>query len=127
MRRYYINISIIIKLFLMGQILVNKKVDIPIPPIEKGVNEVVETLTEDVYDCIIDNIYNCVPAVEDLRLELVVDHPSVTFHYEQQLVGKREIYFSNLSDFDDQIKYCMVMVERELTKELAGVSRHLYG
>lgn len=126
MRRYYINISILIKLFLMGQVLVNKRVDIPIPPIEKGVNEAIETLTEDVYDCIIDNIHNRVPGVEDLRLELIVNHPSIIFHYEQQLVGKKDIYFSNLPGFDDHIKHCMVMVEREWTEELARVSRHLY-
>lgn len=110
----------------MGQVLVNKKVDIPIPPIEKGVNEAVETLTEEVYDYIIENIHNCVPDVEDLRLELVVDHPSITFHYEKQLVDKREIFDSNSAIFDERIKYCMVTVEYELTKRLTYISKHLY-
>ena len=126
MRRYYINISIVIKLFLMGQVLVNKKVDIPIPPIEKGVNETVETLTEEIYDCIICSIHNCISNVEDLQLELVVDYPSITFRYEKQLVDKRVIFDSNSAIFDDRIKYCMVMVERELTKRLTEVSQHLY-
>lgn len=127
MRRYYVTISIIIKFFMMGQVLVNRKVDIPIPPIEKGVNEAVETLTEEVYDAIIQGIADSrIPCVEDLRLELVVDYPSTTFHYEQQLVDERVIFDSNSAVLDDRIKYHMVMVEREWTEELARVSRHLY-
>ena len=126
MRRYYINISIIIRLFLMGKMLGNKRVYVPIPPIEKGMNEAVETLTEEVYDFIICNIHNCSSDVEDLRLELVVDYPSTTFHYEQQLVDERVIFDSNSAVLDDRIKYHMVMVERKWIEELARVSRHLY-
>lgn len=126
MRRYYVTISIIMRLFMMGQMLANKKVDIPIPPIEKGVNEAVEILTEEVYDYIHDTIHNCVSDVEDLRVELLMENSSITARYEKQLVEKREIFDSNSAIFDDRIKYSMVTVERELAKELAGISRHLY-
>lgn len=51
---------------------------------------------------------------------------SITTHYEKQLVNKREVYFSDLSNFDEYIRYRMVMVERELVKKLAAISNHLY-
>lgn len=73
-----------------------------------------------------DKTHSRIPCVEDLRLELVVDYPSTTFHYEQQLVDERVIFDSNSAVLDGRIKYHMVMVEREWTEELARVSRHLY-
>lgn len=128
MRKYYIEISVIINLFLMGERLVNKRVYVPIPPIEKGVNEAVEILTEEVYSAINQSIAdNCVPEVEDLRLELWMECPPPnTVHYEIQLVEKGEVYLPEYPITLDKIRFCMVAVERELTKILAGVSRHLY-
>lgn len=110
----------------MGQVLANKKVEIPIPPIEKGVNEAVEILTEEVYDYIHDTIHNYVSDVEDLWVELLMENSSITARYEKQLVEKREIFDSNSAIFDDRIKYCMVKVEHELTKRLTYISKYLY-
>lgn len=121
---YYRTISILVRLFLMGKILLSEKVYVPIPPIEKGMNEAAETLVERVYDCIRDNIHNC--DVEDLRVELLMENSSITARYEKQLVGKREVFDSNSSTFDDRIKCQMVTVERELADELSLVSKHLY-
>lgn len=126
MRCYYVQMTVIIKLFLRGKIILSEKVYVSIPPIEKGVNEAVETLTEDIYDRIIDNIHNCVPDVEDLRVELLLENSSITARYEKQLVDQREIFDSDSAILDDRIKYCMVMIERELTKILAYISKHLY-
>lgn len=110
----------------MGKILVNKRVYFPIPPIEKGVTEVAESLTEGIYDCIICNVYDRVSYVEDLRLELSIESSSITANCEKQLVDKRDIFDSDSAILDDRIKYCMVMVERELTKRLADISECLY-
>lgn len=127
MRRYYVTISIIIKLFMMGQVLVNRKVDIPIPPIEKGVNEAVETLTEEVYDAIIQGIADSrIPHVEDLRVELLMGNSSITARYENQLINEGEIFLSDSDILDARIKYCMVKGEHELTKRLAYISKYLY-
>ena len=123
---YYRTISILIRLFLMGKMLLSEKVYVPIPPFEKGMNEVAETLTERVYDCIHEKIHNCVSDVEDLRVELLMENSSINACYEKQLVDKREIFNSSSSTFDDRIKCRMVTVERELTDKLSLASKHLY-
>lgn len=126
MCNYYLKIKVGIKLFLMGKMLIHKKIYVPIPPIEKGVDMTAESVTKEIYDCIQGIPNSCIPHVEDLRLELTMEGSSITTHYEMQLVNKREVYFPDLSNFNERIRYCMVMVERELVKKLADISNHLY-
>lgn len=127
MRKYYVKVSVIINLYLMGERLVNKRVYVPIPPIEKGVNEAVETLTEEVYDTIIQGIADSrIPCVEDLRVELLMESSSITARYENPLINEGEIFPSDSDILDDRIKYCMVKGEHELTKRLAYISKYLY-
>lgn len=126
MCNFYLQILVTIRLFLMGEMLLSEKVYVPIPPFEKGMNEVAETLTERVYDCIHEKIHNCVSDVEDLRVELLMENSSINACCEKQLVDKREIFDSNSSTFDDRIKCRMVTVERELADKLSLISKHLY-
>ena len=127
MCNYHLQILITIKLFLMGEMLMQKQIYAPIPPIEKGVNSVAESLTKEIYDCIAQNVSgNPVLHIEDLQLEVLMERESINAHYKKQLVEKSEVYFSNLPNFGDRVKYCMVMVERELTDKLTFISKHLY-
>lgn len=125
MSKYYINISIAIRLFLMGKLLMSKTIYLPIPPIEKGVTEAVESLTEEVYDYA-RNVPDRVPEVEDLRLELVMENASISAHYKKQIVDKKEVIDSKSTTLDDRIKFSMVSVERELSEILTHLSEHLY-
>lgn len=110
----------------MGNLLMAKRVIVPIPPIEKGVTQAAESLTKKIFNWIANDIAHDVHCIEDLRLELLIDGSSITSHFEIQLVEEYQLYSLDASDLD-LIKHKMIMVERKLTKEFAGVSKHLYG
>lgn len=124
MCNYYLQTEVIIRLFLMDELLVLKKIYVPLPPIEKGVNEAAENLTEEIYNCVVHSIFpDLTPLVEDLRLEIYIQGLP---RYKVQLVEKREVYCSDLSNFNERIRYYMVLVERELVQKLESLSNCLY-
>ena len=46
MCKYYLQITVALKFFLMGDLFIREKFSVAIPPIEKGVDKVSEYLTE---------------------------------------------------------------------------------
>lgn len=127
MGNYYIGVTIRMRLVLMGKKLSSRKKDILIPPIEKGVEQIAESLTEEIYSYISSAIsYTHFSRVEDLNLELSMEGHSLSTHHEVQLVEKNEVYYPGSSSFDARIRYCMVRMERDLVKILAEISSRLY-
>lgn len=127
MGNYYLGVTIRMRLVLMGKKLSSRKKDILIPPIEKGVEQIAESLTEEIYSYISSAIsYTHFSRVEDLNLELSMEGHSLSTHHEVQLVEKNEAYYPGSSSFDARIRYCMVRMERDLVKILAEISSRLY-
>lgn len=124
---YYLAIAIRMRLILMGKKFASQKIDILVPPVEKGVEHIAESLTKDIYDYIRGAI-SCThfSRVEDLNLELSMEGHSLRTRHEVQLVEKNEVYYPGSSSFDARIRYCMVRMERDLVKILAEISSRLY-
>ena len=122
----FLKISVVIKVYLMGKVVHNDTVHISIPPVEKGVDKAAELLAEEICDRIEDVAFHTASYIEDLRLEISMEGESFIDRYEKQVVGERKVYASCWPNLRDRVKYCMVKVERELTKKLTAISLHLY-
>ena len=101
MCKYYLQITVALKFFLMGDLFIREKFSVAIPPIEKGVDKVSEYLTEKIYDCINGELLrHNVADVEDLRLEIrFINWFKCIGRYEIQLVDKFEVCSPDSSIF----------------------------
>ena len=129
MCKYYLQITVALKFFLMGDLFIREKFSVAIPSIEKGVDKVSEYLTEKIYDCINGELLrHNVADVEDLRLEIrFINWFKCIGRYEIQLVDKFEVVSPDSSIFIEKMKYKMVQIERRSAKQLASISRNMYG
>lgn len=109
----------------MGVVVLNKKISIPVPPIEKGIEKAAELLTKKIFRCTKEISYNL--GIEDFKLEVLMEGESISSNYEMIIVNKGEVYISHSSPFESLIKYRMVMLERKLVENLTSISRYLYG
>ena len=129
MCKYCLQITVALKFFLMGDLFIREKFSVAIPPIEKGVDKAAEYLTEKIYDCINGELLrHNVADVEDLRLEIrFINWFKCIGRYEIQLVDKFEVCSPDSSIFTEKMKYKMVEIERRSAKQLAAISRNMYG
>ena len=129
MCKYYLQITVALEFFLMGDLFIREKFSVAIPPIEKGVDKVSEYLTEKIYDSINGELLrHNVADVEDLRLEIkFINWLKCIGRYEIQLVDKFEVVSPDSSIFIEKMKYKMVEIERKSAKQLAAISRNIYG
>ena len=129
MCKYYLQITVALKFFSMGDLFIREEFSVTIPPIEKGVDQPAEYLTEKIYDCINGELLRRhISHVEDLRLEVkFINWFNCIGRFEIQLVDKFEISFPDSSIFIEKMKYKMVEIERKSAKQLAAISRNIYG